>query len=606
MSGPHSTTRILYGCRPARPGGPFASWSFVGRGRNGDVYRAWDPSLDREVALKLIRSPSGHPLSEAGSVVEEGRLMARVRHPNVVTIYGAQTIDGRTGLWMEFIKGQTLETELRQQGPFDALRLTRVAVELGQALNAVHRAGLVHRDVKASNVLREADGHVVLGEFGTRRKFDEATIEGELAGTPAYLAPEVFKREPATPRSDLYSLAVLLFHLATGRFPVSGHSIRALSDAHAAGQRTHLRAERPDLPASITTPIDRALDPEPDRRFATAADMALAIAAGQTPGRSSWRRVGIAAAVLICAVGAAIAGLNRWSPRTGITDNPRDAVLITAFENAAGEPLLGSTLKYALERELVASRVFQLVSPERVGDVLELMSKPQGSPIDVTLAGDVVRRDGHIKAILVGRVDKDADAYTLVVRLENAGDGRQIAMLRQRASGPDDLLPAVRRLALGVRQALGESADSANQSIGVLARVTTPSLKALELYSSADALLRDGGPSKAAEAERLLREAVDSDPAFASAYLRLFRALVAQHGMSAEARDVLRVAFEKSAGTSRREQLLSICQASRPALAGAPPQQRVLEYLDSPLRCASRLVGQRWRSRRSRSRSDRR
>ena len=119
----------------------------VGRGRYGEVYRAWDPTLDRHVALKLLNRDDSDGVIET-QVVEEGRLMARVRHPNVVAIHGAQRIDGVTGLWMEFVEGRTLAEELAEHGPLGPEALVAVGTQLGRALAAVHAAGLVHRDVK--------------------------------------------------------------------------------------------------------------------------------------------------------------------------------------------------------------------------------------------------------------------------------------------------------------------------------------------------------------------------------------------------------------------------------------------------------------------------
>ena len=175
----------------------------IGNGRFGDVYRAWDPSLDREVALKLLRRQTTGLASADTQVIDEGRLMARVRHPNVATIYGAQCIEGRTGLWMELIRGKTLEAELAERGPFGAADVARVGIELCRALEAVHRAGLVHRDVKAQNVLQETTGRIVLGDFGTGLELEEAESDAaSIAGTPAYPAPEIFHHAPATAASD--------------------------------------------------------------------------------------------------------------------------------------------------------------------------------------------------------------------------------------------------------------------------------------------------------------------------------------------------------------------------------------------------------------------
>ena len=144
----------------------------VGCGRFGDVYRAWDAALDREVALKILRADDEAAVQT--DIVEEGRLMARVRHPNVVAIHGARRIDGATGLWMEFVKGRTLAAELAERGPLAAAELASVGIQLCRALAAVHSAGLVHRDVKAQNVLRDDAGRVVLGDFGTGREFEDS------------------------------------------------------------------------------------------------------------------------------------------------------------------------------------------------------------------------------------------------------------------------------------------------------------------------------------------------------------------------------------------------------------------------------------------------
>ena len=294
---------------PGPPLEPGASWGSlrvleqVGRGHFGHVYRAWDSTLDRQVALKILHQRAGPGDTEDGHVIEEGRLMARVRHPNVVTIFGAQRIDGRTGLWMEFIQGTTLEAELRARGPLAPEEVARIGRELCGALGAVHAAGLVHRDVKAQNVLREPNGRTVLGDFGTGRELVEDDVEApELAGTPAYAAPEVFRGETATPQSDLYSLGVLLFHLATGSYPVRGASIREIRDAHTAGRRATLRSERPDLPARLAATIDRALESDPARRFENATAMERSI----VPLRTHYWRLA-AAALLITTVGLLVA-----------------------------------------------------------------------------------------------------------------------------------------------------------------------------------------------------------------------------------------------------------------------------------------------------------
>jgi len=246
----------------------------IGRGRFGDVYRAWDPAIHRHVALKLLRHRGAVQTSTNSIVVHEGRLMGRVRHPNVATIYGAANHDGRTGLWMEFIDGRTLEAELRDRGAFGIVEATRVGIELCRALAAVHAAGLIHRDVKTQNVMRDAAGRVVLGDFGTGLELDDdESSEAALAGTPVYLAPEVLNGEAASPRSDVYSLGVLLFHLVTASYPVKGRSIGEIKRAHRSGSRARLIDLRPDVPIAFAEVVEQAIALDPTARLSSAAEV---------------------------------------------------------------------------------------------------------------------------------------------------------------------------------------------------------------------------------------------------------------------------------------------------------------------------------------------
>jgi serine/threonine-protein kinase len=277
----------------------------VGNGRFGDVYRAWDPVLDRDVALKLIRRRVAG--RDEGFDVNEARLMARVRHPNVITIHGADRIEGQFGLWMEFIRGRTLDAELRERGPFDGAALVRVGIELARALAAVHAAGLVHRDVKAQNVLRDESGRIVLGDFGTGRALADDSA-ATMAGTPAYLAPEIFHGATATRQSDIYSLGALLFYLATARYPVQGRTVTELRTAHAHAARVSLSALRPDLPARLADTIDVALRVEPDARYRDAAALESALVhVPATLASARWQPEPIVVAAALTALLAASA-----------------------------------------------------------------------------------------------------------------------------------------------------------------------------------------------------------------------------------------------------------------------------------------------------------
>lgn len=248
----------------------------LGSGSFGDVHRAWDPTLARDVALKLLRGNRG-----GKQTVTEGQLLARIRHPNVMAIYGAAEIGGRVGIWGELLRGRTLATIVRHDGALGEAEVLIIAAALCRALAAVHRAGLLHRDVKAQNVIRETGGRIVLTDFGLGRELTE-TIS-DAAGTPAYLAPEVLLGGRASAQSDLYALGVLMFYLVTGGFPVIAGSIEEIKDAHRAGRRQKLHDLRPDLSSAFVQLVDRSLQPQPEDRFASAGEMQSAIVSVSHP-----------------------------------------------------------------------------------------------------------------------------------------------------------------------------------------------------------------------------------------------------------------------------------------------------------------------------------
>ena len=252
----------------------------VGEGAFGVVYRAHDPTLDRPVALKVLRQVAR--IGDTQLVTKhllEARTLARVRHPNVVTVYGAGEYDGQLGLWMEFVRGLTLEQMLRAHGPFSAAEATLVGHEISGALAAVHLANLVHRDIKAQNVMREEGGRLVLMDFGTGLDQGEPNeLLGRIAGTPLYLAPEVMKGEPATRLSDIYSLGVLLYHLVTNDFPLKRATLADLIEAHSRGEAVPLTEVRPHLSTAFVRLVERAIDPVAERRFSSAGRMQAALA----------------------------------------------------------------------------------------------------------------------------------------------------------------------------------------------------------------------------------------------------------------------------------------------------------------------------------------
>jgi len=254
--------------------GSLAILEKLGEGSFGVVYRAYDPSLQRQVALKLLRVAPG-PSHE---LLEEAKRLARVRHANVLIVHGADLRDGAVGIWTELIAGATLEDYLAQNGPMGASEARAIGLDLCRALAAVHAHGLVHRDLKASNVMREHGGRIVLMDFGSVG-ISTTTSSDNIYGTPLTMAPEQLLGGPVGPTADIFGLGTLLYRLTSGQYPLEARSVPELVEKHRAGAAIPLRDRRPDLPTDFVQVVDRATQSDPDARFPSAGAMERALSA---------------------------------------------------------------------------------------------------------------------------------------------------------------------------------------------------------------------------------------------------------------------------------------------------------------------------------------
>ncbi len=376
----------------------------IGRGASGTVYRAWDPKLAREVALKLL-APDALDSTDA---LREGRLLARLNHPHIVRVFGAGNHDGASGIWMELLEGETLDEVLERDGVVGAEEALLIGLDLARALAAVHAAGLLHRDVKARNVLRERRGRIVLMDLGAGHLAADAHGDGGGAGTPMYMAPEVLAGGAATVQSDIYSLGVLIYRLLTSGYPVPAADVAELRSAHAARARVPLAALRRDMPAPAALVIERACDPDPGARHESSAELETALtaalqhtladrAATSSSVRRAWIRwrKTIRIAVTTCAVivGAGWAswdtGWGRGVRRAiGLQVLPRSALYLT-MNGAVGivhggrvtivpfNPATASTM--AVSEEL-GIRTTAATPPWTTGGAFALDGRPLAAP----------------------------------------------------------------------------------------------------------------------------------------------------------------------------------------------------------------------------------
>jgi serine/threonine-protein kinase len=340
----HRTIRRTEAAAASRPPAP-VWWGRleiqekIGEGASAEVFRARDPKLDRDVALKIFRHGKWMNPEQRRALLIEGQNLARLRHENVVAVYGADEHDGRVGIWMELVEGRTLGEIVKSQGPYSATEASQIGIELSRALAAVHRRNVVHADLKSQNVKREEGGRIVLMDFSSSQRADvvPGNPESDPAGTPLYMAPELWERNTPTVESDIYALGVLLYFLVTGDYPVQARSIEELRRAHERGQRRLLRDERPELPDNFVRAVEKALSRNPNDRFRSAGALEEALRTEQVPAREQ----GLPVEVRVLAKTARIA---LWLGAIALT------FLVLGFVNGmALNVVLGRPAEYAPE-----------------------------------------------------------------------------------------------------------------------------------------------------------------------------------------------------------------------------------------------------------------
>ncbi len=384
----------------------------IGKGSYGEVYRAFDPWLGRHVALKLLGSGTHDGLDEA-------RRLARLRHRNVLSIYGCGVHDNRAGLWSELIEGRTLAAAITSDGAFSAEETLRIGRDLAQALVAVHAAGLVHGDVKAENVMRENGGRVVLMDFGAGG--DARLLAGRrlISGTPRYLPPEVLDGAALDMGSDLYALGMLLFLLLGGRYPYQATDPAVLREEQRGEERPALHTLRPDVDAGLCKLIESCIATDPAQRHSDAS--ALAIAFSELLGARNDTRTGprlpIAALVTACAALIGVGVLLLW-PRLvpPAWESGAQFVRVTPYGNveiAANSPLrVGDRLRLRL-RTSRAAYVYVL-NEDAAGNATVLFPLPgeTGNPVH---GGDTLTLPGGDHSTLAWEVTADSAREEFVV-----------------------------------------------------------------------------------------------------------------------------------------------------------------------------------------------
>ena len=494
----------------------------LGRGGMGVVYDATDPALERRVAIKAVHPELSHHDAIVRRFLSEARMIAKLRHPSIVTVHAAGGGDGLLYYVMDQVPGESLRERLRRQPrlPIDEAR--RLVSQLASALDTAGRAGLVHRDVKPENILLDAaSGRALLADFGIARAMEQTpttdaptTGEGVAVGTPTYMSPEQAAGEGVDARSDLYSLGVVAFEMLTGQPPFTGGT-RVVVSKHLSERPTPITKLRPDCPPALADAVLRALEKNPDARWQTGEAFRAALESGAPSPRRrrGWLLAGAAAAVL--ALGAVAVG--RLRPDGPPADvNPRHSLLVLPFVNVRADSTsawLRDGSVSMLSLSLAQWNDLQVVVPERVHDLLEAERVGDDGQIGLAEAQRIARHAG-VWTVVLGSFERTADSLHLVARVVDVATGTEVERATAHGVAGADVRPLFDELAAQVLDLTGAPTDV---RVGV-ATATTRSVEAYRNFLQASDHLNHWN---LVDAEREFREALAHDSTFGLAYYKL-------------------------------------------------------------------------------------
>jgi len=531
--------------------GPYVIRTPIGAGGMGEVYRARDTRLGRDVAIKILRQHlSSDPVLKE-RFEREARAMLALNHPRICTLHDVGCQGGTDFLVMEYLEGEPLTERLRK-GSLPLKEVLRIGMEVCEALEEAHRAKIIHRDLKPGNIMLTRGG-VKLMDFGlaaaniTDREEEASraplpsttrtvsgpipraplTSTGQVIGTIQYMSPERIEGKKADARSDLFALGAVLYEMATGKPPFEGESQISVARAILEKDPEPISATKPLTPAAFEHVVNTCLAKNPDDRFHTAHDVRLelkwiaegtsqpvsrqAAPASKAASRAlAWR---IAIPVLLAAVLVAVGFYYRAHRTTPLTD--KDSIVLSDFTNTTGDSVFDDTLKQGLSVQLEQSPFLNVLSERRVNDTLKLMGRPVGDRLTPEVTREVCQRTSS-KAMLAGSIAELGSQYVIGLKAVSCDTGDVLAEAQEQAAGKEAVLKALDAAAVSLRRKLGESLSSVQKYATPLEEATTPSLEALKAYSLG---AKTGSVKEATAALPFFQRAVDLDPNFAMAYV---------------------------------------------------------------------------------------
>jgi serine/threonine protein kinase len=516
----------------------------LGAGGMGVVYKAEDTKLGRFVALKFLPGkshesiPESTPLSNASrslSALErlerEARASSALDHPNICIVHEVGEQEGSPYIAMQFLSGQTLKQEIGGK-PLSTDRVLELGIQIADGLDAAHSAGIVHRDVKSANIFVTERGVAKILDFGLAtlaatdepvrrdnpgaRTRDDAVSRSEIAlGTASYASPEQVMGKQADVRSDLFSLGVVLYEMATGILPFQGETVPAILD-NVLHQRALPASDlNPTIPQELNRVIGKAQEKSPERRYQTAGELRDDLERlKERPARWSALSQRLALVTVILAI--VIAGrsylhkLNRSDP------TKQNTIVLGDFSNATGDAIFDQTLKQALRTQLEQSPVLSVLSDEKARRSLSYMGRARDTRLIGNVATEVCLRIGG-DAVVGGSITTLGGQYVVGLQAVNCETRELIGNAQAEAQDREKVLRALGDATTTLRKHLGESLANIQKYDTPVEDATTGSLGALQAYSLALQTQEMHDHS----AVTFFKRATELDPNFAMAYARL-------------------------------------------------------------------------------------